>query len=56
MAATLNIRFTVCKTAVVTDDVLKYFLEYCSTIDFANYQPASDVLIHVALSSFLRFH
>jgi len=40
----LNIRFTNClyyKNIVVTDVVLKYFLEYSTTF-FADYQPGSD--------------
>jgi len=35
------------KIIVVTDVVLKYFLEYSTTF-FANFQPGSDVLIYVA--------
>jgi len=44
VAAMLNIRFTNClyyKNIVVTDVVLKYFLEYSTTF-FADYQPGSD--------------
>ena len=44
-----------CKIIVVTDIVLKYFLKYSTTF-FANYQPGSDVLIHVMPYSVLRFH
>jgi len=58
MTVTLNTRFTNClyyKNIVVTDVVLKYFLEYSTTF-FADYQPGSDMLIYTAPSSVLRFH
>jgi len=57
IADTLNTRFTnclYCKIIVDTDVLLKYFLEYYSTTFSANYQPGSEVLVHLAPSSVLR--
>ena len=58
MADILNARFDnnlYYKIIVVTDVALKCFLEYSMT-SFAKVLHGSDVLIHVATSSLLRFH
>jgi len=57
IADTLNGRFTdclYCKIIVVTD-VLEFFWS-TSWLFFANYQPESDALIHMASSIVLCFH
>jgi len=52
MADTLNMFHSLyCKIIVVTDVALKYCSKAYSSTFFANYQPGSDVLIHVEPSS-----